>query len=276
MDQLLRLARSAWPGVDVAPAVFASYLCSRLPAGLNVEIALRGIRASDLYLACACAHGDPHAIAAFEIHCLGEVDDVLCRMSGMHADAVDEVKQQIRRALLVGDGGPPRIVEFSGRGALRRWLRVLAVRQALASARRTWRETPVSERLLERALPRADDPQTRYFKRLYRAEFASAVADALSALSGHDRTILRQSFVDGLSIDELGRIYAVHRATAARWLARAQRVLASETRAVLGRRLNVAPEELTSILRLIRSGLQLNLRTIFPVRIRKRGGGKAS
>jgi hypothetical protein len=40
------------------------------------DAGLRLMRTNDLHLACACARGDAEAIAAFERHCLGVVDEV--------------------------------------------------------------------------------------------------------------------------------------------------------------------------------------------------------
>jgi RNA polymerase sigma-70 factor (ECF subfamily) len=203
----------------------------------------------------------------FERHCLSIVDAVLSRMTGVNGDIVDEVKQQLRRRLLVAEGGPPGIVQFSGRGELRRWLKVLAVRQALQLRGRTNREEGATgDRRLEEAILPAGDPRLDYIKRLYQHEFTAAIAQALPMLSDREQTVLRQSFVDGLTIDELGRLHRVHRATAARWIAGAQSRLSAETRLILKRRLNVNGSELSSILRLIRSGLELSMTGIFPAR----------
>jgi RNA polymerase sigma-70 factor, ECF subfamily len=191
-------------------------------------------------------------------------------MEGVDAAMADDVKQQLRRGLLVGDAGRPGILEFSGRGELRRWLRVLAVRWAVALRRRARREMPSEDWLLERALVPAEHPEMAYLKSFYRREVADAIGQALLALSAHERTLLRQSFVDGLSIDALAALHGIHRATAARWLARAQKALSKETRALLTRRLKVQPAELRSILDLIRSGLQLSLRVLFAGRRRRR------
>ena len=270
MGELLLQARAAWPGVELEPAVFASYLGSRLPSDVESERALRQMRTSDLYLACACARGDVRAIAAFEERCLSVVDHTLRRMAGMDAGIIGDIKQQLRIRLFVGDRRAPQILDFSGCGELRRWVRVLAVRQALVYARRARRETPAEGRLIERALLSGDDPERDYFKTLYRKEFTTAIADALRTLSVHEQTLLRQSFVDRLSIDELGRLHGVHRATAARWLGRAQRRLSKATHVVLMRRLKVRPSDLHSILKYIRSGLQVSLRIVFPSRRRRR------
>jgi RNA polymerase sigma-70 factor, ECF subfamily len=272
MGELLRRARAMWPGVELDAQVFASYLESRLPAGLDIGEAARQMRTGDLYLACACSRGDPQAIAAFERRCLSVVDETLHRMAGVEPHLIDDVKQELRWRLLVGDAGPPRIVEFSGRGELRRWVRVLAVREALAIKRRARRETPAEEQLLERALRPARGPELDYLKRLYHDEFTGALSEALAGLSPREQTLLRQSFVDGLSIDELGALHGVHRATAARWLARAQSSLSRRAQAVLRRNLQLPTADLRSILRFLRSGLHVSLRRVFP---RHRRGRKA-
>src|SRR5687768_9301253 len=130
VGEFLDEARSAWPEVDVPASIFASYVRARVPAGERPDVHVRRMRISDLYLACACARGDARAMELFERRCLSVVDAVLSRMVGVSAEMVDEVKQQLRRRLLVAEHGPPGIVQFSGKGELRRWLKVLAVRQA--------------------------------------------------------------------------------------------------------------------------------------------------
>jgi RNA polymerase sigma-70 factor, ECF subfamily len=268
--ELLRRARATWTEVELDTQAFASYLESRLPPGVEIGEALHQMRTDDLYLACACSRGDPAAIAAFERRCLTVVDETLPRMTGVERHVIDDVKQELRSRLLVADAGPPRIVEFSGRGELRRWVRALAVREALAMTRRARREAPAEEDLLERALVSAQDPELDYLKQLYRNEFTSALSEALRDLSSLEQMMLRQSVVDGLTIDELGALHGVHRATAARWLSRAHTSLSAKAKSILMRKLDVQPPELQSILRLIRSGLQVSLRFLFPGR-RRRG-----
>lgn len=268
----LEEARSAWPEVDVPASSFASYIQARVPAGEQPDVYLCRMRISDLYLACACARGDARAIELFERRCLSVVDAVLSRMVGLSTEMVDEVKQQLRRRLLVAERGPPGIVQFSGKGELRRWLKVLAVRQALKLRGRTRRqERPMGDSGLEQAVLSTGDPHLDYVKRLYQHELAAAIAQAFLTLSRREQTVLRQSFVDGLTIDELGRCYGIHRATAARWVAAAQSRLSAATRLILKRRLNLNGTELSSILRLVRSGLQLTLTGLFPPLRPRRG-----
>src|SRR5262249_41683920 len=78
-----------------------------------------------------------------------------------------------------------------------------------------------------------------YFKRVYRREFELAFREAVQSLSDRERILVRQHFLDGVSVNDLGRLYRVHRATAGRWLERARDALLAATRARLMARLAV-------------------------------------
>jgi RNA polymerase sigma-70 factor (ECF subfamily) len=194
------------------------------------------------------------------------VDRALAALN-VGADTVAEIKQQIRHSLLVADPGPPKITDFSGRGDLRGWLRVMAVRDALTMVRRARREQPADDYLLERAWTPQVSPELESLKNLYRDEFKTAVGEAIRSLTVRERTLLRQQFMDGLTIDQLAAIYHVHRATAARWVERARHQVLMTTRAALMKRLTVQPSELDSVMRLIGSRLEVSVRALF----RRRG-----
>ena len=81
----------------------------------------------------------------------------------------------------------------------------------------------------------------------------------MASLEPRARTILRYAFVDRLSVDALGSLYDVHRATAARWLRAAHEALGQRTRELLIERLGVTSEELASVLALIQSSLDVSL-----------------
>ena len=114
--------------------------------------------------------------------------------------------------------------------------------------------------LAELASP-ADDAEIAHLKRLYRSEFRTAFQGALTALTGRERNMLRYRYLEGLSIDQIGEIHGVHRATVARWIKKAQETLMGETRARMMEDLVVDPDELESILRLVRSRLEVSIRT---------------
>jgi hypothetical protein len=72
-----------------------------------------------------------------------------------------------------------------------------------------------------------------------------------------------------LTIDQLGQLYHVHRATAARSLDRSRKALLNATRAQAGRAAAGEPAELDSILRMIRSRLEVSLGVLIQRRKRE-------
>ncbi|WP_394828628.1 sigma-70 family RNA polymerase sigma factor [Pendulispora albinea] len=168
----------------------------------------------------------------------------------------------MRQRILVGsEGAGPKLAEYRGRGALRRWLRVVAVRTALNLVDRPERGLPMSDRSWER-FPAPDDLELAYFRTLYRAEFDRALRDAAARLTPRERLLLRQSFIDGWTIDDLGSHYHVHRATASRWLLQARERLVTMTRELLMERLRCSRSRLESALALVRSELHISLSSL--------------
>ena len=248
-------AREAWVDVTVDDERFATFLGGRVAAA-----ELDTARAADLWAACACATGDSRTLAAVEARYFPDVDAALGKM-GLSADRIGEVKQGLRGLLFVGDpaaGTAPRITEYRGSGDLRAWLRVTAMRAALKLLRKENRETPTDDALLE-ARAHEDDPELAYMKAAYRASFKVAFQEALESLHARERTLLKQQIVDGLGIDELGSLYQVHRATAARWVQSAREKLLTRTRRSFMLNARISSDECESIMRLVRSQLDVSL-----------------
>ena len=248
LDELLVESRAAWPGIALDAGTFARWVESRCDGSERAH-------AADLYLACACAQGLPSALAAFDRVFLAQVPAFLARIDRSHAFA-DEVCQQLREKLFVGTA--PRIAEYSGRGPLAAWLRVIAVRQALAGRRRKLDQQIVDEPEAPEVLC-ADDPELELVRARYQPEFTAALREALDALAPRDRVLLRLHFVEGLSVDRIGERYRVHRATAARWVAAARDRVLDGTRQRLGERLGVDSAEFRSLTALLRSRLAFSL-----------------
>jgi RNA polymerase sigma-70 factor (ECF subfamily) len=258
---VLGAAQRTFPTFCLPPDVFIAYLLERLPPDVPPPIALRRMHTSDLYLACACARGDPDAIAVLDERCIGQLDRALSRI-GIDRDMVAEVKQEIRYRVLVGDGQHAEIVDFSGRGDLRGWVRVMATRQALRRQRRARREQVTEDDELWQHLASAEPPMFDHVKEFYRREFKRAFEAALRALPHREKTLLRQHYLDGATLDELAVLYRVHRATAARVLGRARETVLASTRDRLMSELDVPSQELDSVLRMIWSRIEFSLRAL--------------
>ena len=61
-----------------------------------------------------------------------------------------------------------------------------------------------------------------------------------------------------MNIDKLGVMFQIHRATAARWLHSAREAVFTETRRLLQERLRLSPGEFDSLVRVLRSQLDLS------------------
>ncbi len=243
-------ARAAWPGVHVPEEAFEAYAGARLgapPASTDVAAAL--------YLACGCVRGDPAAVRAFDQRYMPDVERAVARTRLPAAD-VAEVAQSLRAQLLAGPA--PALAEYAGRGDLAGWLRVVAVRAALKRLRGRRPEVDADDALLAMRSV-GDDPELAYMKELYRRAFRESFAAALETLDAREKVLLRQHFVDGLGVDALAPLYKVHRATAARWVQRARERLLDETRRQFMQRARVSPRECESVLRLVRSRIDVTL-----------------
>jgi RNA polymerase sigma-70 factor (ECF subfamily) len=256
LSETVAAAREAFPGLGTDDASYVRYLAPRLDASRPLREALRALHTSDLLLACACSAGDRRAILTFEEHCVRSATAAL-KKRGIAPEILEEAKQDIREKMLVGDGSP-RILLYDGRGALRDWLRVALVREAVHLSKREGRSEPLTYELF--TVPAAGDtPELSYFKRRYRKEYKEAFTVALAALDASERLLLRQQLILGMSIDELGAIHGVHRATAARWVSAAREKLLSSARRELVKRLGITEAEVAAVVRMIESQLDMSL-----------------
>jgi RNA polymerase sigma-70 factor (ECF subfamily) len=239
MSEGFEISKKAWPDIDVTESDFDEYVRAR------VEDSHGAASWGDLYLACAVVAGNAAALRAFD-GLLAAIQD-------------DEVRQIVRTKLLVAEPGkPPKIADYGGRGGLKTWLRIVATRTALDLNAARGREVPVEEGTLEYVIGAGEDPELDFFKERYRKEFRAAFADAFATLEPRDRSLLRYAFGKNLSIDVIGTLYGVHRATAARWVVAAHDELKKTLRKSMMDRLDVKPDEYASILRLIESRIEIS------------------
>jgi RNA polymerase sigma-70 factor (ECF subfamily) len=251
LAEVLAASREAWPGVSIADGEFIAYVTERLVPETTLDEALPTLCVADLWLACAIARKDAAALRAFDAQ-LAHVGEAIAHLDGGSA-LVADVTAAVRERVL-GTGGDGKITDFRGRGDLRGWLRVIAVREALQIMRARKREAPLPDTLavkLEESTQLSPDEQ-----RVYREAFSVALA----SLTPRERNLLRQQYIYGATIDELGALYGVHRATAARWIAQIRETLLRRTRRHVADAMRLTGTELDSAMGRIAGHLDYSLR----------------
>lgn len=223
-------------------------------AGARTEPdAMGSLRAADLYLACACASGNDRALTLFEAEYGRDIDLAIARSGNVNLSK-DEFRQLLRNKLFVARGErPPKIADYAGRGDLRSWVRVTALRMIVDIVRQknAGKEIPVEAEMLGAMPAPNEDPELDYIQRVYKKEFKDSLETAFLALTPRERNLLRHQVIHGLNIDQVGAIYRVHRTTAFRWIEKARKSLLRETRTALMNRLRVGTGELHSIMRVV-------------------------
>lgn len=264
LAERVEAARQAWPGVRLPDTVFIEYLVAHLPDG-DALGKLAAMNTRELYLACGCVRGDACAIDYLEAEHFCMIEAAVARINDC-SDFIDEVKQTVREEALVSSPNKPAALErYSGRGALGGWLRVMAVRTALRLIRKRGggRDPDLAHHI---PAPVAD-PELEHLRNTYRQEFRRALGDALRGLDHKQRNLLRYHYIDGLTIDELAILYRVHRATVARRIARTRQAIFEAMRQALIDKLGVGSTECDSILRLMRSQLDITLSEVLVGRV---------
>lgn len=248
--------QTALAGLEVPEAVFAAHAAKVLPQGPASSLA--GLSGEGLFLAAACLAGLPGALERFDRQVLSRLRTAVVRMDGGEALA-DDVEQHLRVLLFAPpEGKKSLLLTYSGKGALPSWLKVVGVREA----QRLRKAAPVShdpDDALTDLPAHGADPELRFLKFQYRNDFKAAFAEAMASLDDRGRAVLRMSLLQNLSVDEVGKVYAVHRATAARWIAAAREQLIDGTRARLAERLGLQSRELKSLMGLVKSNLSISL-----------------
>lgn len=264
LDRALEEIARALPGLPAPAAGFAEHVAAQLGPDVAAGPGLAALDVPDLYLAYCCAHGDARALAELDRRYGPELERALRRARNTGSEP-DDLRQRLYERLLVApEGGPPRILGYTGRGTLRGWLRVTTTRLIINAARDHGRR-PVShtddDALLGQILvARAeDDPELGYLHAHHREALSRALTSAFESLSARERNMLRYSVLHQVSNEQIGRLYGVHRATAFRWRQDALRALVDAVRASLRTSLQLDRAELDTLLRNVESRIDLSI-----------------
>ncbi len=245
----LESAHRLWPDLELDEKQVAATMGRHLA---DATVTLESLSGTELLLAAAALAHDASALEHFDRLLVTEVRRAVAPLDTSNA-LVDDVGQLARERLLIDQ----KLADYSGRGPLGAWLRAVAVRLALNAKRPGAREEP-TEAMAD--APLADpDPELALLRARHRAEFKSAFEQGLQALTARERTLLRLTACDGLTLAHIAKMYGKDTSTASRWLAEARATLRAKTREVLSQTLKLDSAELESVLRAADSELNLSL-----------------
>lgn len=254
-------ARRVWPGIEIPERAFLDYALARFSTSQR-----RGQKArapedahADLYLTCACAAGNTLAIVRFEERYRSLFERIRSRFGAL-APSLDEVLADVRLHLFAPrEHAPPRIAEYAGWVDLGAWLKVVTTRLLLDRRDAQRPEEPYEDLVLERLRITFDTPETATIKAEGRKVFRAALRHAIDELKMRDRQVLCLAFADGLTIDDLSRLYHVHRTTTFRWLERASERLSANLRRIVRQELGLSEDEYERWCAELRSQLEISV-----------------
>lgn len=246
-------ATAAFDGIGAHAIAFVQHLATvvdvaTLPAldRLDVEglaLAFAGLRGLEGAAEAMLAAHDRDLV-----HALSRV--------GLHGDEAREVRQRVLVKLF---GATAHLASYRGRGDLGAWLKSVAVREAMTWKRRGAAREHGDEREIAAAEVLGTHPEESLIKGLFGDRVVAALHDAIAALDPEDRTLLRNRFVDRLTLDQLALVHGAHRATVARWLARLRDTLAEGIRSRLVSESDLAPDEFERWIGWARSRIEFSL-----------------
>ena len=254
---------------DFEDAAFSAALGSLTALGVATEVLstlpprLRGVEPesdeslwADRLLAWACLCGDRRAIEFLTREHIRPVAAVLAAR-GAPSTQIEPVLQDLNSHLLVGDRAA--LHGYSGRGSLGAFVRTAGLRLWLGERRSDDRRSAREELALALEPTSRDDPELRFIQETHAEQYREALHAAWERLAPNLRLVLRQHLVGGMSIDAIAAFHRIHRSSAARRVTAARDALVDDSKRILAERLGLDDRDVQSILRLIRSRLELKL-----------------
>lgn len=232
-------------------------------ASVRAHVGTDDVQGGDLYLATACARGDEAALRRFDADYLAKIPHWL-KLPARDEEILREVRQRVAaRALVGGNGTPPRIASYAGRGPLWAWVRIIALREHARLRSELGRQQAIEvnadDELAELARSGELSADMLAIRARYQPAMTEAFRAALAALSAHDRTLLRMVYVEGVSLQAAGRMYGVNKSTISRRLATVRADLLADAGRRLRHEIGIPVDELESLLGLMPRDLDVSL-----------------
>jgi RNA polymerase sigma-70 factor (ECF subfamily) len=255
LTALVAKGRVAWPALALTAEDFVAFLGRALPESVAGQLA--ELHGDDLWLVGAFVLGIPGAAEALDGYGFADATRALARLGAPRASIAD-IMQELRSRLFDMKAPRPGQKVYAGRGSLRGWLRICAVRELNRQRRHSELSLPLEVAPLPAASPEWE-PEASLLMKTNKRELSEAFREALASLSSRERNVLRCHFIEELSIDRIGALYGVHRATAARWVNHARETLCKQTYAQTQRRISVSDAEFQGMVLLLESEVHVHL-----------------
>ncbi len=245
-----RAGRTAWPAVQHGEEAFGRWVVEQA-----IDVPALQAHGADLFLASACATGDPSAIAAFE-HCFVSGIKLAAARVALPPQLLEELEQNLRVRLLTG--AQPRIARYRGAGPLGAWVRVTASRLALHLKQDADRHRDSDAQLIEALAASGVDPELAAAREQHRETFRAELERCFVDLPTREKALLRMHFLHRMGLDQIASVLKVHRVTVSRWMAVTRRRIFSCLCARLSLHVDRS-SEMASLIRLLRSDIELSI-----------------
>lgn len=248
VDALVRALESRWPQVKLSSDAARAFLAQHA-ASPHLD---------DLALAWACLDGQGAALEHFDAAHVSQVDRWLQKVEPS-PDVRDEVRQRVRERVLTGSA--PRLAQYTGKGPLGAWVRVVALREHANEHRE---RLPGSGETGDEVLATSVvlSPELAALRSRYLALVNDAVRAGMQALTARQRTLFRLHYADGLSLDRIGAVFKVDKSTVSRWLTAARGEVLDAAKAHVAGKLGASHADAESLLELLKSQLDAGLSSV--------------
>lgn len=263
LEDFARDARAAWPEAGGYEEAFAAHVSALHPEGTSAE-ALAKLHGADLYLAFACARGDAAAWRTFERTHLSKIQEYVRRVD-RDASFADDVHQRLAAKLATNQG---KLALYTGRGPLAGFVRVSALREAHDIVRRRKGTVDFDDAALEAGHV---DPELALLQERAGAALKTAFREVMATLPDEDKAMLKLHYLDGRTIEDVGKALRISRATATRRLADARERIVKRVELALRSALGPGAPGAGSLLRLVASQFDLSLARHFGSALNREG-----
>jgi RNA polymerase sigma-70 factor, ECF subfamily len=212
LRQAYLVASAAWLAVELSLEEFCAHIAAYAPGLGAAELELF---AADLYLACACLQRRTPALEILERSIVPAACKAVARVS-QEPQFVRACSEVLWQRLL--DPGEPQLARYRGEDPLVAWISVVATGIALEHFR-PGSSTDGAYALASQYLAHEVGNDLAGLHAESGPGLLTALEAALQQLSARDRNVLRLHLSGQCNLEQIGRAYGVHRATAARWLA---------------------------------------------------------